>query len=112
MSEPVETIHAQLSGWGAFEGSIAGSCRALIMGELVKLAAPYVKQYHSDFYHDAIWLQANIRGECEFYYSFNENGTCISDNALFGLHRKHGYACKVTNPDDKGLWFLDMQAVA
>lgn len=111
-AEPVETVHQQLSGWGAFEGSIAGSCRALIMGELVKLAAPFVEHYHSDFYHDAMWLQANVRGECEFYFSFDECGTYLSENPLLGLNRKHGYACEVTNPDGRGMWFLDMRAVA
>lgn len=52
---PTTELRLQLSGWGEFEGSIAGSCRAMILGQLIKLAAPHVKAYHSDFYHDAIW---------------------------------------------------------
>lgn len=111
-AEPVETIHQQLSGWGAFEGSIAGSCRAMILGQLIKLAAPHVEHYHSDFYHDAMWIQANVRGECLFYFSFDDYGTDLSEDALIGLYRQHGYTCEVTNTNGRGMWFLEMRAVA
>lgn len=109
---PTTELRLQLSGWGEFEGSIAGSCRAMILGQLIKLAAPHVKAYHSDFYHDAIWIQANVRGETTFYFSFDECGTYVSEDALIGLYRKHGYTCEVTNPNGRGMWFLEMRAVA
>lgn len=46
-------------------------------GELLKLAFPTVEHYHSDFYHDAQWLEKHLTGEMTFFFGFDEYGTAI-----------------------------------
>lgn len=57
---------------------------AYVHGELAKLAMPVLRAYHSDLYHDALWIHEHVKGDAiEFFYSFNDTGTCIgTDSAL------------------------------
>ena len=106
---PPETVEKFLVGYGEFK-DLAGSIRATIMGELVKLSAPFVKHYHSDYYHDAIWLQQTIKEECLFYFSFDECGTWLSFDPVLGLARRFGYTMRLTC-EDNGKWMLRAQQV-
>lgn len=50
----------------------------LIFGHLVKLAQPYVERYHSDLYHDAMWICRNVPGTaCSFWFGADSDGTAI-----------------------------------
>lgn len=67
--------------------------RAKVFGELVKLATPHVTAYHSDLYHDAVWLHENMCGDrFGFFWSYNASGTTIGLSAL-GLRE---FAFRVT----------------
>lgn len=70
--------------------------RALLFGELVKLAAPAIKHYQSDLYHDAMWLSRYLKGASfAFFWSVDESGTTIGTEPI-GL-REHAYRVTVTN---------------
>ncbi len=50
-------------------------------GELLKIAMPVVKAFHSDLYSDALWLRSHLTDETTqltFYYQVRECGTLIS----------------------------------
>jgi hypothetical protein len=51
--------------------------RSMLFGELVKLVTPIVKRYHSDLYHDALWIKDNVEGPITFQYGVSKNGTHI-----------------------------------
>lgn len=89
----------------SFVGDIANlpaeqidAVRARIFGQLVKLAAPHVDHYHSDFYRDVQSLQAMYTdgGEFEFAYSFNDCGTWLTSMATSKLmSRDNQYHCRI-----------------
>lgn len=55
-----------------------------VFGRLIQLAGPVVKHYHSDLYHDSVWLAANVTGNrFEFWFSFNESGTHIGTDSEY-----------------------------
>lgn len=69
--------------------------RAASFGELVKLAIPHIKHYHSDLFHDAVWLENNMSGESfAFYWSVSDTGTSIGTEPI-GL-REHAYRVTVS----------------
>lgn len=75
--------------------------RPKVFGELVKLATPHLKGFHSDLYHDAIWLQERMTGDAfTFYYTFNNSGTDIADSAEV-LMRAYKYKFVVEYKDNK-----------
>lgn len=66
-----------------------------VFGELVKLALPVLQAYHSDLYHDATWLQANLKGvELTFFFGFDESGTNIGFTTTY-ITRKHKFRIRV-----------------
>lgn len=70
--------------------------RSLVFGHLVKLAAPVVKHYQSDLYHDAIWLSRYMEGATfSFYWSCDESGTAIGTQPA--PLREHAYRLTVSN---------------
>jgi hypothetical protein len=56
----------------------------LVFGRLVRLAAPVIRRYESDLFHDALWLREHLAGtEFTFFWSVGESGTHIgTDEAL------------------------------
>ena len=67
----------------------------LVFGELLKLATPHVKHYLSDFYHDAVWLHTNMRGDTfTFHYGYDDCGTFIGDTG--GEYNSRQNRCVVT----------------
>ena len=54
---------------------------AKLFGELLQRAAPVVQHYHSDLFHDAEWLRANVNGPTHFHWMARLNGTQIADAA-------------------------------
>lgn len=80
--------------------------RMLVFGELVKLAIPAIEHYHSDLFHDALWLEQHLSGEpmgsgwssgrgMSFYWSVDESGTTIGIERV-GM-RRNAYRITVTN---------------
>lgn len=84
------------------------SNRAVLFGELVKLAVPVIKAYHSDLFHDAIWLTEHVKGpEFTFYYSIDDCGTLIGTELKLVLARDHRY--RITVRVDEGKSELDIE---
>lgn len=72
-----------LGGFGTDPAALGVNARAF--GELVKLAAPVVTNYHSDLYRDAQWLQANLDADVvgtalTFWYVVRSNGTHLTQD--------------------------------
>jgi hypothetical protein len=57
------------------------SIRARVHGELVQLAIPVLKLYHSDLYRDAVWMQKYVTEETptpyHFFFGVRNTGTSI-----------------------------------
>lgn len=69
--------------------------KSKVFGELVKLASPVLAAYHSDLYHDAIWLEANLKGvELTFFFGFDESGTNIGHTTEY-IIREHQFRIRV-----------------
>lgn len=60
--------------------TVARPVRALLFGEMVRRAAPIMEHYQSDLFHDAMWINENVHGECAFDWSIRPTGTCLSDS--------------------------------
>lgn len=94
------TIETHLSSDNTPEASLP---LALVFGQLLQVAIPTVEHYHSDFFHDALWLDRNLgrptddgpRQTADFYYGFDECGTLIGRDAICSQHRKNGYQIHV-----------------
>lgn len=71
-----------------------------VFGELVKLATPVLGSYHSDLYHDALWLDQHATGPVfVFYWSVDRSGTTIGTQPT-GL-REHAYRMTIENDGGK-----------
>lgn len=82
--------------------------RQLIFGQLVKLACPVVMHYHSDLYHDAMWLNSHIPDEVYrfvFFYGVRATGTSIGTDAQsVRVSNDRVYRITVTNRQT-GEWY-------
>jgi hypothetical protein len=67
-----------------------------VFGHMVQLARPVMVAYHSDLYHDALWLDQNLSGaEYTFFWSFNDTGTIIGTPGNEIGRRKYAYLFRV-----------------
>lgn len=84
-------------------GIDVGQVRAHVFGHLVKLADGVLTAYHSDLYHDALWLRDVLNGPMTFCWSVGESGTGIGEDEK-ALYRTHQYRCVVT--EERQRWTL------
>lgn len=94
------------------------SLQARVFGVLVELASGRVREYRSDLYHDALWLQRNLTtaevraagGEWAFSYAAEEWGTAIGFDEEM-VSRRGGDVWRLTvrcdHPEGDGLWTLE-----
>lgn len=84
-------------------GDVA-AVRQFVFAEMVKLAAPVLTHYHSDLYHDALWLNEHVNGtRAVFAWSFNGTGTTIgTDETLVFSSRSHWVRFTVTAEGGNG----------
>jgi hypothetical protein len=69
-----------------FHEEINESVKALLFGLLADLAWDTVKEYRSDLYHDAKWIQEHVEGPCGFFFAFADSGTAVGfDERYVGL---------------------------
>lgn len=52
---------------------------ATIFGKMVELAKDRVEHYRSDLYHDALWLDRELKGPMQFDWIARESGTFIGE---------------------------------
>lgn len=109
-SDVMRDIVTLCAGWGDAVPS------SLIFGQLAKRAAPVIDRYHSDLYHDALWIEAEIHGPDVFFWGVDECGTAMgrgSDrNPGFVLAaRRTVYRVEVAH-DDRDRWTMSFEAVS
>lgn len=70
--------------WSDTRSTDVSHAAHLVFGRLVRLAAPVIRRYESDLYHDATWLRTHLAGTAfTFFWSVGESGTHIgTDEAL------------------------------
>ncbi len=91
------------------DDSVTESVRAILFGYLVRLARPVQENYHSDLYHDAMWITSNVTDATEFEFVVRQNGTHIGTDAA-SLFRAAGdptaiaYTLKLTRV--RHAWYL------
>ena len=94
-----------------YENMFSNAVRAHIFGELADLAAPTVKFYRSDLYHDAGWLNNHVNGPTTFFYGVRETGTHIGhDGELIAAHSTHVWQVDIT-VTDRGKWELHLKLI-
>lgn len=59
----------------------ARSVRALLFGAMLQRAAPVLKHYRSDLYHDALWVDDHITDAMTWTWLVRECGTNLGDDA-------------------------------
>lgn len=106
----------RLTGMGTFE-DLRSSILALTFGEMVKLATPVLKRYHSDLFHDATTLEQYVTGPLKFTFSFDDYGTFLwlGEDTPDYVCRVNRYNCEI-RCDDRvrpgyGDWFFDYMQV-
>ncbi len=71
------------------------SIKSHTFAEMVKLAAPVLKAYHGDLFHDAMSLNEMIdkgaQAGVSFSWSVSETGTCMSERIEDVVSREHVY---------------------
>lgn len=88
MSNPLVTNTGthDLWGWGDFDGS---ALHQRIFGHLVVLATPVVKEYHSDLFHDALWIKETVTGPTSFLFLVRHSGTHLGRSAALMFESVH-----------------------
>lgn len=81
----------------------------LVFGHLARIAAPIVRCYWSDLYHDAMWLQKHMTGESfTFAWSVDDCGTLIGTDTI-AAQRDNRFIFTVTAIDgETRLKIVDM----
>jgi hypothetical protein len=93
MNESIDTtVHVLTRG----DSTCLSGVAHLVFGQLMALAQPHVKFYHSDLYYDAQWCEKHIAGTepISFNFSTDECGTNLGVNDYF-LNRKYAYRITV-----------------
>lgn len=70
-----ETI--ALVGWGTFD-DLARQIKARLFGELVRRSQTVVEEYHLDLFSDAMRINEEVTGPCEFDWLVRRHGTYLS----------------------------------
>lgn len=75
--------------------------------ELFKLSDRVIGWYHTDRYHDAVWINEHARKPCTFFYSTRDTGTNIGFDVEYVAYTfEHLYVVKIQEPthDEGGGW--------
>lgn len=99
-----ETVH-----FLRHDEDVSHSVRALLFGELMKLAAPRVQHYHCDLYHDAHWIGENVSEPTTFYFGADNCGTAIGTIQEY-INRKNVW--RVTLVGENGKYFAAIRQIA
>lgn len=84
--------------------------KSIIFGKMIELALPIVKSYHSDFYHDVMWLEALPERSVTIYYTVRETGTWISTELYKPNDSDTIFRITVTDDGD-GKWLYSAEKV-
>lgn len=70
-----QTMVNGASNWDDAKSTV----RATVFGKMVMLSQGRVKHYHSDLFHDAIWIDMHLIGSMQFDWICRDSGTWIGD---------------------------------
>lgn len=99
--------------WGWSREFDGGYLHQRIFGTLVQLAAPVVKEFHGDLFHDASWIKDHVDGPGTFYFVVRHSGTHVGSSAFYiGIAARQSrestmYRCSLTVVDGK--WTFDVR---
>ena len=118
MSDTSTRTPAILTGkhrlWGWSKAFDAAALHQRIFGFLVQMAAPVVKEYHGDLFHDARWLTNNVTGPGSFLFCVRHSGTNIGHSARL-MYESVAYDAVLYNIDVSiekgGEWFLTVDVL-
>lgn len=96
----------RLSDFSVEDQELYGTGR--IFGRIVETVGPIMKYYHSDLYHDSLFLLKVVEEvlssteSSEFYWSVNRSGTMITnaDQDSLYLHREFCFHIKIWVEND------------
>jgi len=104
-SEPIRLV-----GSGTFE-QLEGSIRCLLFGEILKLGLKYVERYHSDFYHDARWIEERVHGARTMIFAVDSNGTFLLNDNDTVPHDLRKNMFRVELFETRGTWFVTFEQI-
>lgn len=97
----------RLTGWDPDFDTIGTSVLALLFGHMVRRAIPVMQEFHSDLFHDAEWLRANVTGPTTFDWLVRPSGTNLAESATIGVKIGPGEGAKfyrITLTETHGQW--------
>lgn len=112
LDTPISTDRVQLHYAGADRREPFSSPQ-FIFGKMVASAAPVVREYHSDLYHDALSLEGFLAKESPFYFVVRKYGThLLSHNGVNAHLQVTSSDCRVYRislhvDDATGYWAAD-----
>lgn len=115
---PANTVTHRLVGWGSFE-DLASSIKPRVFGHMVQLAIPVVKEYHSDLFHDATWLNENLTADLTFDYVVRTSGTNLGETTQYSAGSPGAVHYRLTlradtsfpAPSANADWYLDITEI-
>lgn len=91
---------------------VSDAIKPRVFAHLLAMAYLEVERFHTDFYQDARYILEALQPEITYFYSWDKDGTCFSDDPGEGLHRYiedrmpvNGFAFFITKTDGK--WSLE-----
>lgn len=111
MSTTYPTTTIDLVGWGTFD-DLSDSIPQRVFGELVKLAQPVLREFHSDLFWDAKAV-TEIAGPTSFDYLVRPSGTTMGLFArdMFDVSGAGAVLYHVVLREEDRRWVLDVTIV-
>lgn len=89
-------VEIPLVGWGTYT-QLKDQIAVRTFGHMIRLAAPVVKEYHGDLYHDAHNLPGHldrninaVETATSVYFAVRHSGTWLGDMAVMAATQAHG----------------------
>ena len=100
----------ELAKWHKPTDPFPTNVTAKLFGHLVQEAMPVLQNYHSDLYHDALWLDRNVTGETTFYYAVDDMGTSIGQERDLVFSYRKAVQLRVTVTNYDSVWYAQLAA--
>ncbi len=79
---------------GTVDSGGSRAIRARLFGVLAAKTCRHIEAYHSDLYHDAMWLHDYVDGPTTFFFGVRPTGTHVGTDCLL-VHRHSDWCWKV-----------------
>lgn len=79
--------------------------KPMLFGEMASRAIKVIKEYWSDMFHDAEWVQENVNGPMNFWFAVRENGTNLGESAVLAASSDPtAVLYRIAVTEDHGRW--------